>query len=106
MNNILLDVNIILDCFSQTRKEQFPDSAVVFNMLKGKNHAFISSSSLDNIAFIKADELRREYGYTNSKRKMLSTHLVRHLVNNFKIAKTPAYIEIDYDDIENSQIIA
>ncbi len=106
MNKYLLDINVILDCFSHSRKQIFPDSVIVFDKLKGKDCSFISSSSLDNIAFLKADELRREFGYPQSERKKLSGLLVKHLVDNFKIAKTPAYIEIDYEDIEGSQVIA
>ena len=67
MNNILLDVNIILDYFSKSRREKFPNSVTIFDLLKDKSHTFISSSSLDNIAFLKADELRREYNYNKSK---------------------------------------
>ncbi len=106
MHNILLDVNIILDYFSESRREKFPNSIVIFDLLKDQKNVFISSSSLDNIAFLKANELKREYGYTKSRRQILSAQVVKFVVQNFKIAKTPAYIEINFDDIEDSQVIA
>ena len=91
MQNILLDVNIILDYYSATRREQFPDSIKVFNyFLTNNENIFLSSSSLDNIAYIKAELLRIEYGYSSKKRKFLSARLVKFLLFKFKLAKTPS----------------
>ncbi|WP_428357406.1 aminotransferase class V-fold PLP-dependent enzyme [Methyloprofundus sp.] len=106
MKNVVLDVNIILDFFSATRRVAFPNSIKAFEYLRGRGYTYISSSSLDNIAFLKADELRREYGYSQSKRRLLAAQLIKYLMGNFKLAKTPAYLTIDYTDIEDSQIIA
>lgn len=106
MKNIVLDVNIILDYFSETRRLAFPNSIKAFEYLREKEHVYISSSSLDNIAFLKANELRVEYGYSQSKRRLLAAQLIKYLMENFKLAKTPAYLTIDYTDIEDSQIIA
>lgn len=104
--NYLLDVNIILDYYSITRSKTFPKSVEVFKNALSMNNFYISSSSLDNIAYLKANYLRDEYGDSSSKRKFLAAQIVKFLVENFKIAKTPSYIEIDYEDIEDSQIIA
>ncbi|MDX2506975.1 MAG: DegT/DnrJ/EryC1/StrS family aminotransferase [Gammaproteobacteria bacterium] len=106
MNNILLDVNIILDYFSETRRESFPESVIAFDVLKSMSTAYISTSSLDNISYLKANVLRIEYGLSKSKRRYITKQIVNFLLKKFKMAKTPAYIEIDYDDIEDSQIIA
>jgi len=106
MKNVLLDINILLDYYSETRSKKFPDSIVVFEYLQKVDYCYISSSSLDNIAFLKADELRREYNYNKSTRTRLAIELVKDLMKSFKLAKTPAYMEIDYDDIEDSQVIA
>ncbi len=106
MNNYLLDVNIILDYYSVSRSKAFPKSVEVFKKALTVNNFYISSSSLDNIAYLKANYLRDEYGDSSSKRKFLAAQIVKYLVENFKIAKTPSYLEIDYEDIEDSQIIA
>ena len=104
--NYLLDVNIILDVYNEERSEKFPESVKVFNHALEGSDFFISSSSLDNIAYLLANYMRKEYGYTLKQRKFLASRVVKHLVENIKIAKTPSYIEIDYEDIEDAQIIA
>ena len=105
VKNILLDNNITLDYFSYTRREKFPDSIVCFDYLIKSDFAFISSSSLDNIAYIKMKYLKDE-GKSKQQIKESIKTLIQFLSTNFKIAKTPSYIEIDYEDIEDSQIIA
>ena len=106
MQNYLLDVNIILDYYSASRSKDFPESVKVFKQSLTMDNFYISSSSLDNIAYLKANYLRDEYGDSSSKRKFLAAQIVKYLVQNFKIAKVPSYLEIDYEDIEDSQIIA
>lgn len=64
---------------------------------------YISSSSLDNLEFTKAQEQKLEFGFAN---KLLLKKFIEDILKNFKIAKTPSYIEIDYDDIEDSQVLA
>ncbi len=103
MKNILIDNNIVLDYFSNTRRKKYPESIECFNYLLKSENAFISSSSLDNIAYIKMKYLKDE-GKKNRKENIKK--LIEFLINNFKIAKTPSYIDIDFEDIEDSQIIA
>ena len=103
VKNILIDNNIVLDYFSNTRRKKYPESVLCFEYLLKSDFAFISSSSLDNIAYIKMKYLKDE-GKKNIKENIKK--LIEFLVNNFKIAKTPSYIEIDFEDIEDSQIIA
>lgn len=105
--NSILDINIILDYFNDRRREQFQSSIEAFNYCYEKNeNIFLSSSSLDNIAFLKIKELKEEKGYSTKKSKELVSEIIKFLLANFKIAKTPSYIDIDYEDIEDSQIIA
>ena len=105
--NYLLDVNIILDYFNDRRREQFKTSIEAFNYCYEKNeNIFLSSSSFDNIAFLKIKELKEEKGYSTKKSKELVAEIINFLIDKFKIAKTPSYMEIDYEDIEDSQIIA
>ena len=105
--NYLLDINIILDYFNDTRRKQFQSSIEAFNYCYEKSeNIFLSSSSLDNIAFLKIKELKEEKGYSPKKSKELVVEIIKFLIDKFKIAKTPSYIDIDYEDIEDSQIIA
>jgi len=105
--NYILDVNIILDYFNDTRRREFPFSIETFNYCYRQNeNIFLSSSSLDNIAFLKIKELKEEKGYSTKKSKELIAEIINFLTSRFKIAKTPSYVEIDYEDIEDSQIMA
>jgi predicted nucleic acid-binding protein len=105
--NYILDINIILDYFNNKRREQFQSSIEAFNYCYENNEKiFLSSSSFDNIAFLKIKELKEEKGYSTKKSKELVAEIIRFLLANFKIAKTPSYIDIDYEDIEDSQIVA
>jgi UDP-2-acetamido-2-deoxy-ribo-hexuluronate aminotransferase len=104
--NFLLDINVVLDNFDKGRREKFPSSVEVFEYLKTQNNTFISSCSIDNIEFLKTKDLRIEKGYSANQAKKIVRYAIKDLLQNFKIAKTPSYIEIDYEDIEDSQIVA
>ena len=104
--NYLIDNNIIIDYFNEERAKKHPESIEVFDYALNQDNFFISSSSLDNIAYTLAKYMKDEHGYTLKQRKFLANKVVEYLLKNFKIAKTPSYIEIDYEDIEDSQIIA
>ncbi|NEW61407.1 aminotransferase, partial [Sulfurovum sp. bin170] len=103
--NILVDLNIILDYYSNERRVKFKESVeALTNLFKSQNYvAYISSSSLDNLEFIKASELKRGFGYAD---KRILKNFILEILTLFKIAKTPSYLELDYDDIEDSQVIA
>ncbi len=105
--NYLLDNNVIIDILSKARSEIYIDSIKVFKHLKEKNfNLFISSSSLDNIEFTLFKEIKKRFNYSN-KDTLSFTHIaIKKFLEQVEIAKTPSYIEIDYDDIEDSQIIA
>ena len=105
--NYLLDNNIIIDILSKARSEQYADSIKVFAYLKEHDfNIFISSSSLDNIEFILFREIKRKFNFTNKDTLKFAHIAIKKLLNDIKIAKTPSYLEIDYEDIEDSQIIA
>jgi len=104
--NILLDINVILDNFDEKRRKKFSSSVEVFDCLKEQDDVFISSCSIDNIEFLKIKDLRIEKGYSAKQAKKIVKFIIKDLLEHFKIAKTPSYMEIDYDDIEDSQIIA
>jgi len=104
--NYLIDNNIIIDNYNEERSKNFSESVEFFNYALEQDNIFISSSSFDNIAYILADYMRKDFGYTLKQRKFLASKVVKFLIDNFKIAKTPSYLEIDYEDIEDSQIIA
>lgn len=109
MNKFLIDLNIIFDNYNNLRRAKFPESVEVFEYLKNQDHyqAYISSSSLDNLAFIKQAELKREVPeLTNKQIKLIVNEFIKEILSIVKLAKTPAYINIDFDDLEDSQIIA
>ncbi len=107
MKNIIIDLNILLDFYGQTRRVLFEDSVRAFEYLKGKDYAFISSSSIDNYEFIQYGNLSRKYPDKSRAQKLkIVRENIKEFLSFFKIAKTPSYIELDYDDIEDSQIIA
>ena len=107
MTNILLDLNILLDYYEEERRERFPTSVEVFDFLKQKDFVFISSSSIDNFEFMKYNLLKIENPNMTRKQVLQIVHaMIKEFLSYFKIAKTPSYIEIDYEDIEDSQVIA
>ncbi|WP_207309056.1 DegT/DnrJ/EryC1/StrS family aminotransferase [Desulfobacter hydrogenophilus] len=75
---------------------------------KQQSDIYISSSSLDNIAFILRYEFKSTLSHkmTSKQIKVLIELAIKDLLSTVKIAKTPSYIEIDYRDIEDSQVIA
>jgi UDP-2-acetamido-2-deoxy-ribo-hexuluronate aminotransferase len=107
MKNILLDLNILLDYYEKERREKYPESVKVFDLLKYSNNAFISSSSIDNFEFLKYGDLSVSNPYLTRKQKLKIVHnFIKEFLSYFKIAKTPSYLELDYEDIEDSQVIA
>ncbi|MFT7388515.1 MAG: UDP-2-acetamido-2-deoxy-ribo-hexuluronate aminotransferase [Candidatus Endobugula sp.] len=102
--NYLVDLNIIFDYYNHHRKERFSESVDVFDTLHSRGDvSYISSSSLVTLEFTKGQELKREYG---ESRKIIIREFIEDVLSKFKLAKTPSYLEIDYDDIEGSQIMA
>ncbi len=106
MNNLLLDNNVIIDILSERRREKYPQSLEIYNLFKEYKNLFISSSSLDNIEFILFKEIQVQFDYPNKKSLEEAHKRIKKITKDIKIAKTPSYVEIDYDDIEDSQIIA
>jgi UDP-2-acetamido-2-deoxy-ribo-hexuluronate aminotransferase len=105
--NYLLDNNIIIDILSERRKEKYPESLKVYNLIQNsQDNIFISSSSLDNIEFILFKEIKAQFSYNNKEALNEVHNRIKQFIKNIKIAKTPSYIKLDYEDIEDSQIIA
>ena len=104
--NYLFDNNIVIDILSERRTEKYPQSLEVYKTMQTKqNNIFISSSSLDNIEFILFKEIKTQFNYSNKEALDEVHERIKIFVQNVKIAKTPSYIEIDYSDIEDSQVI-
>jgi len=109
MKSILLDNNVIIDVLSDKRNSLFPDSIKAFAKTKDSmGTIYISSSSLDNVAFILYREMRETFGEKLERKQIhkLIGLAIKKLLGQVEIAKTPSYIEIDYEDIEDSQVIA
>jgi len=105
MINLLIDINIVFDYYNNTRRKEFKSSVEILDFILSNDTLvpYISSSSLDNIEFIKAMELKKEYGYAD---KRILKKFIEEILSLFKLAKTPSYIDINFDDIEDSQVIS
>ncbi len=110
MINILLDNNIIIDFLSEYRLNKFKSSRQLYDLFAAKTPSinyFISSSSLDNLEFVLLHELKKNLQRTNKEiLKLIHLSIKDLFARGFKLAKTPSYIDIDYEDIEDSQVIA
>ena len=109
MKNVLLDLNIIFDYFSKKRRKKYPDSITIYDYLLKDNgcRAYIAASCIDDLKFIKYNQLLEEKpNLTKHIRYKIVYKFIQYQLDNFQIAKTPAYIDIDLEDIEDSQIIA
>lgn len=104
---VLFDVNILLDLLSDERAEQFPFSVEAFTLAQLNNDTmFISSSSLDNLEFILFSQVKKNNPtFTNKDCFSVARLAIKDLLTKFEVAKTPGYLDLDYDDIEDSQII-
>jgi len=104
---IIFDINIILDVFDNKRSEQYPSSKKVYDYCINNNlDCYLCVASLDNLEFLKISQLTMQSPeLTYAQKKRLSDLLIQHLLKFFKLAKTPGYTNIDFDDIEDSQII-
>lgn len=103
--NYIIDLNIIFDYYNNERRELFPNSVKALDMLFANDSLapYISSSSLDNLEFTKAQELKREFGFASKK---ILKKFIQDILKNFKLAKTPSYIDVNYGDIEDSQVLS
>ncbi len=108
MINVLLDNNIIIDNFLDSRSNLFPISKKAYEaLLDNKNYdVYISSSSLTNIEYVLFSELKKTINLSNKQTNAVVHAAIKDLLTHVKIAKTPSYIEIDYNDIKGSLIIA
>ena len=108
MINVLLDNNIIIDNLLGPRSNLFPVSKKVYEVLSANEsyQGYISSSSLDNIEYVLFSELKKTINLSNKQTNAVVHAAIKDLLTKVKLAKTPSYIDIDYDDIEDSQIIA
>jgi len=105
--NFLLDNNIILDNLIGARSSLFPTTHKIYEVLNNQNYdVYISSSSLDNIEYVLYSELKKTLNLSNKQTNAIVHAAIKDLLTNIKLAKTPSYIEIDYDDIEDSLVIA
>jgi len=104
----LLDINVLLDCYDSGRQTRFPDSVNIVHTLRELSaDIFISSSSLDNLHFIKWKAIKDENPqFTARVIYELANRFIASILDYATIAKTPSYLALDYDDLEDSQIIA
>lgn len=107
MKNILIDLNILLDYYEYERRKIYPESVKAFDYLKNKDFAFISALTINNFRFIKYSYIKKAFPNLSKKDILNVIHkAIKEILSFFKLAKTPTYVEIDYDDIENSFLVA
>lgn len=109
MKKFLIDLNILFDNYDLSRQALFPASVQSLEQLKNSKNVelYISSSCLHNLQYIKATSIRREQpNVTRNQAETLGNYFIQDVLSYCKLAKTPSYIDIDFDDIEDSQIIA
>lgn len=104
---LLFDINILLDLLSEDRAEQFPFSLEAFALAQLHHDTMlISSSSLDNLEFILFSQVKKDnQNFSNKDCFNVARLAIKDLLTKFEVAKTPAYLDLDYEDIEDSQII-
>lgn len=108
MKNVLFDVDVILDIHSLKRAALFPESVKLYELAKESEGIcmFISSSSLDNIAFLKTRQLETDFpGLTRKQQSLCVGKFITDLLKVFKLAKTPSYLTLDETNIEKSLVI-
>lgn len=112
MKNVLLNNSIIIDFLSEERLRKFEASKELYSLITSPENEkqcqfFISSSSLDNLEHVLFSELKKSLAIPNKNiLKIVHLSIKDLLKKGIKIAKTPSYIELNYEDIEDSQIIA
>lgn len=107
MRNVLIDLNILLDYYEEDRRRQYPESVKAFDYLKHKDFAYVSAPTIANFEFLKYSYLSRAYPNKSRRQKLKIVHnFIAEILSYFKIAKTPSYVTIDFDDIEDSLVIA
>ena len=107
VRNIVIDLNILLDYYEENRRKKYPNSVKAFDLLKNKEYAFVSSSSIDNFEFLKYKDLSDTYPSMSRKHKLKIVHnFIKEILSFFRLAKTPSYVKFDFDDIEDSLILA
>jgi dTDP-4-amino-4,6-dideoxygalactose transaminase len=108
MINILLANNIIIDNLLDNRSSIFPSSKQIYDLLTASNSytPYISSSGIDNIEYVLCNEFKKSLNLSSKERSAIAHEAIKDLLKTVKIAKTPAYLDIDYNDIEDSLIIA
>ena len=108
MINFLLDNNIIIDNLIGARSTLFPTTKKVYEALCANKSfdIYISSSSLDNIEYVLFSELKKTLILSDRQTNVIVHSAIKDLLEHVKIAKTPSYIELDFNSLEDSLIIA
>ena len=84
MKNILIDLNVLLDYYEEKRRKKYPDSIKAFDFLKHKDFAFVSSSSIDNLEYLKYSDLSKAYPIKTRKEKLRVVHkIIREILSYF-----------------------
>lgn len=107
MRNVLIDVSILLDYYENDRRKQYPESVKAFDYLKYRDFAYVSAPTIADFELLKYSYLSRAYPNKSKKQKLKIVHnFIAEILSCFKIAKTPSYVTIDFDDIRGSLVLA
>ena len=81
--NVLIDNNIVLDIYNDERKVRFRESVEIVEYIKNNvdYNVYISFSSLDNLKFVKAMELKSAFGFAS---KIILKKFIEDILANFR----------------------
>jgi dTDP-4-amino-4,6-dideoxygalactose transaminase len=103
---ILFDVNVLLDLMVDTRTLQYPESYELFKKITDQgNKVFFSSSGLHNVDYVLKGYLAKKAPVGVSI-KPTAKQWLADVLELCHIVKTPSYAILDYDDLEDSLIVA
>ncbi|MEO1784725.1 DegT/DnrJ/EryC1/StrS family aminotransferase [Thermodesulfobium sp. 4217-1] len=109
MLKVVFDINVVLDFSSEKRDILFKISRKIYEYCKNNKNIelYLSSSSLDNILFLKYAQIKQDFPQITKKQCLkISQNFISEILKDFKIAKTPSYIDTNTQDLEDALIIA
>ncbi len=109
MKNILLDLALIIDLYPLDNSEKAPESASVYQALIQSDdyQVYITSASLLELESKQIERLMQVSPLLTIEKIREKTQVFfKNLCTEIKIAKTPAYIDLEIGDIKIAQMLA
>ncbi|MFW5757426.1 MAG: aminotransferase class V-fold PLP-dependent enzyme [Bacteroidota bacterium] len=101
---VLFDINIVLDLAIEERSFNYPESVKAYEWLRENNsEIFIAASAIPTIDYLLTIALKKSE--EESKKVPDRKKFLKAVYSLYKIAKTPAYAEMNLVDTEDSLIV-